>query len=285
MHIGFIGLGRMGGGMARRMLAHGRSVIGFDTNEETMAAFAGAGGRVAASIREVADQAEIVFASLPTIAVSRDVALGAGGIVGGAAVKIYVETSTIGPGEARRLAQEMGAASDIIFVDAPVSGGPKGAEDGSLTTVVAGPKSAFDAVAPYWRDMAAHIVHAGEAPGLGQLYKVINNYIVMNSLAATCEAIAVGVRAGADEASLVDLINHATGRNFATNVYFPSVILPRAKVPSLRMAAKDVRLFAELADEVGHSSSGARGILVDWEAAADDNLNMVDWYEGMLARD
>jgi 3-hydroxyisobutyrate dehydrogenase-like beta-hydroxyacid dehydrogenase len=272
----------MGSGMARQLLAKGCGVIGYDPEEQALSSFVEAGGKRAESVREVADHATIVFASLPTIVICNEVALGEDGVIAGSAVKIYVETSTIGPKEAKRLAEEMHKIGNIVFLDAPVSGGIDGADKGTLTTIVGGERAAFDLVNPFLQKIATHIVYAGETPGLGQLYKVINNYIVMNSLAITCEAVAIGVQAGGDEALLIDVVNHSTGRNFATSVYFPTVILPRVSVPSLRMAAKDVRLFVELAEKYGQPSACGTSVLERWEAAAEGGLNMVQWYEAML---
>ncbi len=280
--IGFIGLGRMGGGMARRLVANGLSVIGFDTSRDVLTAFEAAGGTAAGSVRDVADKAEVVFASLPTLAASDAVVLGDGGVAEGKRIKIYVETSTIGKQAAERLSRALKDAGDICFLDSPVSGGPKGANEGTLTTVTAGPKWAFDEVQPYWRHMADNVVYVGDRPGLGQIFKVVNNYIVMSSLAATCEAVAMGVRAGADEATLVGVLNHATGRNFATSVYFPSMILPRAQTSQITMALKDVRLFADQAAELGLSSDCADSLVSMWQEADSRGLSLVEWYQSLL---
>jgi 3-hydroxyisobutyrate dehydrogenase len=280
--LGFVGLGRMGGGMARRLIAKGHPVIGFDPSASAQAAFAAAGGQSADSPRAVADHAKIIFASLPSVAISAEVALGPEGVRHGRALRIYIETSTIGPTEMRRIADALKKERGIHLLDAPVSGGPKGADEGTLTTVVAGPREAFQEAQRYLEDMAAYIVYAGETPGLGQIYKIVNNYIVMSAMATTCEAIAVGVQSGADEAMLLDVINHSTGRNYASSLYFPAVIRPRAKVPSLRMAAKDVRLFCDLASQIGRTAICGGSILESWDPVAENGASMVDWYRSML---
>ena len=282
MPIGFIGLGRMGGGMARQLLAKGHAVIGSDPNATAMAAFVAAGGRAAASPRDVANTAEIIFASLPTIAISEDVAFGCDGVVHGETARIYIETSTIGPSKVREIADILRTQRGIDVLDAPVSGGPKGADEGALTTIVAGSSTAFAEAQAYLDCMAAKVTYVGEQPGLGQVYKIVNNYIVMNSMATTCEAIAIGLQCGADEETLLDVLNHSTGRNFATSFYFPMVIKPRAKISSLHMAAKDVRLFCDLAERVGQPSIAGRNILESWEPAADRGQSMVDWYCRMI---
>jgi 3-hydroxyisobutyrate dehydrogenase-like beta-hydroxyacid dehydrogenase len=272
----------MGGGMARRLVAKGHRVIGFDPSASAQDAFAAAGGQLADSPRAVADHAKIIFASLPSVAISAEVALGPEGVRHGRALRIYIETSTIGPTEVSRIADALEKEHGIQLLDAPVSGGPKGADEGTLTTVVAGPRDAFEEVRRYLEDMAAHIVYAGETPGLGQIYKIVNNYIVMSAMATTCEAIAVGVRCGADEAMLLDVINHSTGRNYASSFYFPAVVRPRAKIPSLRMAAKDVRLFCDLASQIGRTAICGGSILESWDPIAENGASMVDWYRSML---
>jgi len=281
MKIGFLGLGSMGSGMARRLLAAGHDVVAFDPNAAALQSFADVGGVAAVSVRDVADRAEIIFASLPTIKASKAVTLGEDGIRNGKAVRLFVETSTIGPAEARQMSSSLNSAG-IAYLDAPVSGGVDGARDGTLTTIVGGGERLLAEVEPIYRSMASRIIHAGSDPGAGQIFKVVNNFIVMNAISVVCQAIAVGVRAGADEQMLLDVINQSTGRNFATTTFFPNVIGPRSSALALDMAIKDVKLFADLAEEHGLPSDSANLVLQQWETASANGEGAVQWYEKML---
>src|ERR1700710_814298 len=139
--IGFIGVGVMGRPMARRLIEHGHQLIIFDRDEQALAELAGIGARVAGSTLEVVDNAQVVFTSLSTPAVFKEVALGGGGIVEGRAVKILVDLSTVGS----RTEQEVAAgllAKGIETVDAPISGGAAGAQKGTLAAMGAGNASA-----------------------------------------------------------------------------------------------------------------------------------------------
>lgn len=269
----------MGGGMARCLLAGGYEVVGYDLAEPAMKAFADAGGCRAQSVRHVADQAEIVFASLPTIEASRKVVSD----VSGNAIRIFIETSTVGPSEAREMAKAL-EQSGIRYLDAPVSGGAAAANAGTLTTIISGDVEAVAEVKPIYAKMASNIVDGGDEPGRGQLFKVINNFIVMNSVAVVCEAIAVGVRAGASEDQLLEVINLSTGRNFATKTFFPGVIMPRTSDLPFDMILKDVKLFSSLADKQGSPSNAANQVRDEWEAASNKGLTVLQWYEMLLKR-
>lgn len=267
--------------MARRLLNAGYQVVGFDTDEAAIQSFVDAGGGIVQSCQKLADQAEIIFASLPTIQASRAVTLEDASIGCGKAVRIFVETSTVGPSQARVIAEALNARG-IAYLDAPVSGGTDGAKNGTLTTIIGGDRTLFEEIEPIFRAMATHIFYCGPRPGDGQLFKVVNNFIVMNSLAVVCQAIAAGVRAGADEGQLLEVINHSTGRNFATTTFFPNVVLPRSSSPPLEMAIKDVELFVELAREQGLNSDCAELVLQQWNAASTNGLNALQWYESLL---
>src|SRR5262245_53368576 len=147
--IGFIGVGQMGAPMAERLLAAGREVAVFDVNAAAVAPLAARGAVAARSAREAASGAEIVFACLPSPDVSRSVAPGPDGIAGVEGLRIYVESSTIGTATIKAIAAGLGARG-ITVLDAPVSGGPRGARAGKLATMVAGDRSAFDRVKPHF---------------------------------------------------------------------------------------------------------------------------------------
>lgn len=224
--VGLIGLGAMGGRIAARLLARGHRLAVHDARAEAMAPLAELGAQVYASPVQVADRAAIVLLSLPTPAVVRVVATGKDGLAGGSAIRTCVDLSTTGPAVARELAQQL-ARADIELVDAPVSGGVKGAESGTLTVMAACSVQALEAVRPLLDELAGRVFHVGGEPGMGQLVKVLNNLLSATALAATTEVLALGVKRGLDAQMLLDVFNASSARNSATAQKFPEAVLPR----------------------------------------------------------
>jgi 3-hydroxyisobutyrate dehydrogenase-like beta-hydroxyacid dehydrogenase len=274
--IGFVGLGNMGGAIARRLLTQGRQVVGFDLNSETVASFVQSGGQAALSPVDVADRAKLVFASLPSVAASDAVALGASGVVHGKSIEIYVETSTIGTAAIKRLATQL-QSRGVAVLDAPVTGAVMAAQAGTLTTMVAGPKLAFDQAEPVWRDVASNIFYVGEQPGLGQLYKLVNNYMAMAGMVAACEAVALGASMGVDESQILEVVNHGSGQSWVTTVLFPSIILPRIKTGArLAIGLKDLELYLGQAAELGMDSDFAKSLFATFSRVIDQDASS-DW--------
>jgi 2-hydroxy-3-oxopropionate reductase len=249
--IGFIGVGNMGGAMMRRLLGKGYEVLAYDVDPAANERVRAAGARIAASPREVADRMEIVFACLPSTAISNAVAFGPDGVSGGKAVKIYVETSTIGRAPMAAIAQKL-AASGIALVDAPISGAVSGAEAGTLISILSGDPAATARVEPIIAEYTARRLPAGPEAGMSQVYKLVNQGLIFSTVVATVEAVAAGVKAGADPELLIEFLNGALGRNFVTAQTFPNVILPgKFGRGNLSIVLKDTDLFADMCREVG----------------------------------
>jgi len=145
MRIGFIGLGNMGFAMARRLLQEQHDVIAFDPRSEALERVVALGAQAAISVKEIADRAETVMASLPSPGASLNVATGAAGVIEGSRVKRYVDLSTVGSRTAAQIHDSL-AERNIVAIDSPVSGGVGGAEKGSLAVMVSGPRNEFDAI-------------------------------------------------------------------------------------------------------------------------------------------
>ena len=135
--LGFIGVGVMGNPIARHLIAKGHRLVVYDRSERAVAALVADGAEAAASIAQVVDAAGIVFTSLPSPAIFTEVALGAGGVKDGQAVRIMVDLSTVGSRATRHVAAQL-LDRGIDLVDAPVSGGAAGAQKGTLAVMVAG---------------------------------------------------------------------------------------------------------------------------------------------------
>lgn len=249
--LGFVGVGRMGGPMASRLLDAGHSLCVFDTSAEAVKPFAARGAQVAASPADVAASARIVLMSLPTPNVVQSVALGDKGLCHGRAVKIVVDLSTSGPGMATTVARGL-AERSITLVDSPVSGGVAGAKAGTLAVMVSCPKATYPDVEPILKTFG-RLFYTGEKPGLAQTAKLANNLLAAAALVVSSEALAMGVKAGLDPKVLIDIINAGSGRNSATQDKFPRSILPGTFDFGFAtgLSYKDVRLCVDEAEAMG----------------------------------
>jgi 3-hydroxyisobutyrate dehydrogenase-like beta-hydroxyacid dehydrogenase len=243
MDIGFIGLGNMGAPMVRRLLAAEHRVVIHDARPEAIERLTARGARAAGSPAEVADAAETVMASLPTPDVVLNVATGPRGVIEGRRVRRFVDLSTTGAAMAQRIFAQLGSR-DIVQIDSPVSGGVAGAEKGTLAVMASGPRAEIAAVGPAL-GVIGRVFFISERPGAGQTMKLVNNVLSATAMAASAEAMVMGVKAGLDPRIMLDVINAGTGRNTATEDKFTKAVLPGTF--NLGFAAglmnKDVRLF------------------------------------------
>jgi 3-hydroxyisobutyrate dehydrogenase-like beta-hydroxyacid dehydrogenase len=268
--IGFIGLGNMGFPMARRLLGEGHGVIAFDTSSTTLESIVSLGARAASSAKEVADHAETVLASLPSPAVSLEVATGAAGVIEGSRIKRYLDLSTVGSRTAVQIHDRL-AARGIVAFDSPVSGGVGGAEKGALAVMVSGPRGEFDVVRPVLEALGRPLF-VGEKPGSAQTMKLANNILAANVLVATSEVVVMGVKAGLDPAVMVEVLNAGSGATSASRDKFPRAVLPRTFDYGFAtgLMVKDVRLYLDEAKALGVPVDVAETIARLWEAAALD---------------
>lgn len=223
--LGFIGVGRMGQHMASRLMEAGYALTIFDTNETAMQRLEQRGAKRATSPADVASQCETVLVSLPTPDIVKAVALGKQGIVEGGKAKVFVDLSTTGPRVAKEVAEGL-AKKGITAVDAPVSGGPSGAEKGTLAMMIACPKPLADELKPVI-EVLGKFFYIGDQPGAGQTMKVINNLLSATAVTITSEAMVMGVKAGLDPSVMLDVINAGSGRNTATADKFPRCVVNR----------------------------------------------------------
>jgi len=249
--VGFIGLGKMGGHMARRIVDAGHLLTVFDPAAEALKPLIAAGAVASASVREVADRAEIVFASLPMPGIVRAAAVGPGGLCEGSAIKVFVDTSTTGPQIAAEVAAEL-ALRNIAAVDCPVSGGMAGARDGKLTLMVSGPRGVVNDAMDLLRILGTP-VYVGETPGAAQTVKLANNLLVAAAMTITAEALVMGAKAGVDPKVMCEVINASSGRNTATADKFPRAVLTGTFDFgfSTGLLYKDVRLCLDTAEALG----------------------------------
>ena len=224
--VGFLGLGRMGGPMASRLVGQVEDLVVHDVSPGAVEALVAHGAEAAGSAKALGERCEIVFLSLPTPAIVRDAVLGPDGVAAGGTVKLICDLSTSGPG----LAQELDAAlreRNIASLDAPVSGGIKGAREGTLAIMTGGPESAWETARPLLEHIGKPF-YMGASPGAGQTMKLVNNLLSLTAIAVTAEGMALGIKAGLDPARMIEVLNSGTGANSATRDKWPRAVLPRS---------------------------------------------------------
>ncbi len=250
-NIGFVGVGRMGVRMVRRLIQADYPVTIYDTSADAMAPLLEIGAKRADSPAAVGSAAEIVFASVPTPPIVQAVALGPKGVIEGSRVKIFSDVSTTGATVERAVAEGL-AAKGIRMVDAPVSGGITGAEKGTLAVMVSCPTDVLATIKPVL-EVIGKIFFVGTQPGQGQTMKLLNNLLSATAMAITSEAIVMGVKAGLDPALVVDVFNAGTARNSATQDKIKQHVISRAFSYGfgIGLLNKDIRLCMAEADAFG----------------------------------
>jgi 3-hydroxyisobutyrate dehydrogenase-like beta-hydroxyacid dehydrogenase len=265
MDIGFIGLGKMGFPMARRLIEAKHQLTVFDQRQEAVEKLVALGAQAASSPKDVADRAETVLASLPSLQASLEVATGTGGVIKGKRVRRFVDLSTVGSHMAVRIHDAL-AKRNIVQLDSPVSGGVGGAEKGTLAVMVSGPKAEYEVVKTAL-DVIGKVFFIGEKPGSAQTMKLANNLLSATAVVATSEAVVLGVKSGLDPAVMIDVINAGSGMNTASRDKFPRAILPRTFDFGFAtgLMVKDVRLYLEEAKALGLSMEVAEAVGRLWE--------------------
>lgn len=249
--LGFVGLGRMGGPMSGRLVARGFKVVGFDLSADAAREAEARGVTLAASPRDVGARADLVFVSLPTPDIVFNVVAGADGIASGDKVKTIVDVSTTGPSVAKKTAAAL-AEKSVAWIDSPISGGIKGAVNGTLAVMVSGPKAEYDKIEDILSTFGK-LFYVGDKPGLAQVAKLANNLLAAAAMVVSSEAMVMGVKAGIDPKILLDIINAGSGRNSATQDKFPRSILTGTFDFGFAtgLSYKDVRLCIDEAEAMG----------------------------------
>jgi 3-hydroxyisobutyrate dehydrogenase-like beta-hydroxyacid dehydrogenase len=246
--IAFIGVGRMGSIMAARLIAAGHELTIYDPVASATAPLATLGAKVAGSVADAAALSTVAMASVPGPADARETARA---IADSPTLKVFVDLSTSGPAAAQAIAFLL-EPRGIAAVDAPVSGGVKGAVAGKLAIMASGAARAMEQVRPLL-EVLGRVYVLGEKPGLGQTVKLANNLMSAASLAIAAEALAMGVKAGVDPAAMLEVLNASSGRNSATVDKIPKHVLNRRFDFGFANALsfKDVRLCLDEAEALG----------------------------------
>jgi len=275
LHIGFVGIGRMGAPMAGRLLDAGHVLTIFDTSEAAVAPLVARGAKRAASVADVAAVAEVILLSLPKPEVVARVSEEIVAVDG--KTRLVVDLSTTGPSGAIKLAETL-RSRNITALDSPVSGGVAGARKGTLALMVSGSRGSFDELQPVLQNLGK-LFYVGETPGMAQTMKVINNIVSVTALAISSEAMVLGAKAGIDARVMIDVLNAGSGRNSATVDKIPNFVLPRTFDFgfAVGLSCKDIRLCLEEAERRGVPmvvGSAVRELLTITRARFGDDADM-----------
>lgn len=258
--VAFVGLGKMGGRMARNLLRAGHEVRAFDLSPAAVEAAARDGARPANGAAAAADGADAVVTMLPAGPQARAVYLDDGVIAAARPGALLIDSSTIDIATAQAL-HEAAAARGMDFLDAPVSGGVVGAERGALTFMCGGSAEAFERARPILEGMGESIVHAG-GPGHGQAAKLCNQMMLGVAMLGVCEAFVLAEKVGLDAKKLFDIVSTSSGQSFAMTGYCPVPGLSPTAASNngfrpgftTAMMLKDLRLAQQAAREAGAAS-------------------------------
>ena len=249
--IGFIGLGIMGRPMARHLLDAGYPLSVHSRSPEPVEELVGAGASRASDPAEVARASDITITMLPDTPDVRSVVLGADGVIEGAAAgSLLIDMSTIDPGPTRAIAEALGQ-HDVAMLDAPVSGGEKGAIEGALSIMVGGPEDAFAQARPVFDAMGSTVVLIGPS-GAGQVCKACNQLVVAANIEAVAEALVLAERSGIDPAKVREALLGGFAGSKALEVHGQRM-LDRTYEPGFRarLHRKDARIVLDAAREAG----------------------------------
>ena len=227
MKAGFIGTGSIGEPLATNILDKQKSVVVFDINPDATKVLAEKQARIVSSPAQVADEAEMVFACMPSIDSFHDIISGEEGILQGSKIKTFVNLGTMGT-EAVAQAEVKLAAKDVAMLDSPITGGVKRAWNGDITVVTSGPKSIFQKVEPLLHLFARDIHYVGPKVGQAQLVKIANNIMSFTNLVVACEALVMTAKGGVDPEKALSVMNSGSGQNSATLTKVPNFIMNRA---------------------------------------------------------
>lgn len=254
MNVGFMGLGSMGMSMAKNLLKAGFEVTGYNRTRSKEEELAAAGGRRVKNLAELGETCDVIVTCLPTDAVVREALYGKEGLLSGAAPKFkyFIDCSTIDVTAAQELGKEL-LARGIYYFDSPVSGGPKGAEDGTLTIMVGGDQGVLnEALMPVYRAMGKNILYFGEN-GSAQKIKLINQILTWVNHAVICEAAALAKKAGLDEDKMYECLMTSFGYSRVLEVTYQSHIQPLnfENPTGMTMMVKDLTLAQKFAEAYG----------------------------------
>jgi 3-hydroxyisobutyrate dehydrogenase-like beta-hydroxyacid dehydrogenase len=249
--VGCIGLGAMGLPIARRLVAAGYPVVVNNRSQASVRELVALGAEALPDAASVGAACDVVLTALPTPESVREVYLGERGLLAGVREgAILIDLSTVSPELSRKIER---AASErgVAFLDAPISGGPEGAVNGTLTVMVGGDAEAFEQARPIFAVFGERIYHAGPS-GAGCTIKLVNQLLVSIHAVATAEALALARRAGADPNLTFEVVRNAWGNSRVFERSFPLMLAGKDDGgANISIVLKDIIVILDLAREIG----------------------------------
>jgi 3-hydroxyisobutyrate dehydrogenase len=247
--VGFAGLGIMGHGMASNLLFAGNPVMVWNRTPEKAVDLV---CDVATSPQDLGAQSDIVMISVSNTPDVEEVVFGPSGMIHGLAEgAIVVDHSTISPSATKEFAARV-ADRGVTWLDAPVSGGSEGAENGTLAVMVGGPKQALERVRPYLDAYSKSVVHVGEEPGSGQMVKLMNQILVVVNQLAVSEALLLGEAADVDLPTAIAAVEGGAAGSWMLSNRGPQMVARDWRPGfTIDLQQKDLRLVLEAGDELG----------------------------------
>ncbi|MGE0715044.1 MAG: NAD(P)-dependent oxidoreductase [Alphaproteobacteria bacterium] len=251
MRVGYIGLGNMGGALARRLQLSIPLQV-YDLNPAAVATLVAAGATACASAREVGERSDIVLTCLQTSRQVHSVVFGADGLAEGLAPGAVIADQTTGDAFATRAMSAELAPRGIHLVDAPVSGGPPGAAAGTIAIMAGAPPELYARIEPVLRAISSNVFHTGDV-GTGHVMKVANNLLAAAQRMLTHEVMCLAAKNGVAPATAVEVMQKSSGRNYTLDVTYPRHILAGKMFQGFTLALmhKDVTLANDLAQQAG----------------------------------
>ena len=277
-NIGIVGLGRMGNGMAQSLLRKGFKVFGTDIGETQRQAAKEVGVNVVADIKALCTESNVIILSLPMAKHVQAVVKGKNGIIDCAQHNsLIIDTSTSEPEVTRVLAIELDQLGHQLL-DCPVSGGPAGAEAGTMVMLVGGERNSLERAQLYLDALSSKVVYMGKS-GNGHAAKLINNLLCAAHLVTTAEAVALGTKAGLDPVDLIAGLNAGSGRSAISEVNFPRWILNQSFDSgfTMQLMRKDVRLAKNMIGEMGLELPLAQQVAEIWSQSEENIADQDDF--------
>lgn len=244
MIAGFIGTGSMGLPLAAKILDQEQSLVAFDINPKATKSLADKQARIVDSPVAVANDAEIVFACMPSIESFRHIVSGKDGIIHGTQMKTFVNLGTMGT-EALAEIEAVLKEKGIPMLDSPITGGVQRAWDADITVITSGPQAVYDEAEPFLKSFARDIHYVGEKIGQAQIAKICNNIMSFTNMIIGLEALLMAAKGGVDPEKVLNVINSGSGQNSATLTKIPNYVMKgnfEMEAP-MHIIAKDAMLW------------------------------------------
>lgn len=283
LKIGLVGLGAMGLPIGKRLVgSENRLIVVPHVNHAPANELRGMGAETRERAADLLPDCDIVITSVPDVPQVQQVLFGEEGLIAGRQESrthdlLFIDMSTINPTAAREHHSKLSKAG-ISAVDAPVSGGPARASDGTLTIMVGGEKEAFDRALPVLQLLGKHVVHVGE-PGAGQAVKLVNQLLISIIMVANAEALTLGVKAGVPLEVLTEVIGTASGSNYLMQNWMPKTLFSGdiSGGFALDLLMKDLNAALKWADDLGLPAFGGGMAKQLYRLAQTDGLGRMDY--------